>query len=290
MAEADRGRGHDPGRLITVASAVNSISGTTSSTQRVTTSRAHGFSACDLGSRHRFGSRPGQGRLDLVEQVRHAGQVGQHVIAVEPDQRRQLADHLDQLGADDQQQRVPAGQPAQPVQRHRQQGVEVQATKVGTQPAGPAEPVAVGHVGVEGRPDQVQPGAHRTGGGAAVPGRRGMTELVKARRDKGDREYREQQAREANASCAAKPRPRSNSTHLVTSTNATSTASTSSGLNSRANGAVTRRVSAGRTAPSESAVPAADSPCAPPARSRPAGRPGPVGAARRRSGYERRLR
>ena len=48
-----------------------------------------------------------------VEEVGHAGEVGEDVVAVEAHQRRELADHLQQLGGDDQQQRVPAGSTAQ---------------------------------------------------------------------------------------------------------------------------------------------------------------------------------
>ena len=84
----------------------NASIGTTTSTHSVTTARAHGLSTVPSGCRQRHGQHAEQGRLDPVEQVGHAGDVGQHVVAVEADQRCQLAHHLQDLGRHDEQQRV----------------------------------------------------------------------------------------------------------------------------------------------------------------------------------------
>ena len=52
-----------------------------------------------------------QRRLDAAVEVGHAGEVGQNVVAVEPHHRRELAEHLDDLRGDDQQQGVVAQPP-----------------------------------------------------------------------------------------------------------------------------------------------------------------------------------
>ena len=108
------------------------------------------------------------------------------MVAVEAQHRRELPDHLQHLGGDDQQDGVPAGQPPHAEGQQHDQGVEVEAAEVGAHPAGPAEPVAVGDVGVEGRPEQVDAEAHRAGCGPAVAGRGGVAELVEAGRQHGD--------------------------------------------------------------------------------------------------------
>ena len=183
------------GIVSTVTSTVRIISGTTSSTHSVTTARAHHFSCRRLGRTPPRRQHARQRRADAVEQVGDAGEVREDVVAVEADERRQLPHHLDELGGDDQQQGVPPAQPPGHEHGHRQQRVEVQPAEVGTQPSAAPEPVAVGHVGVEGGPDQVQPGAHRTGRGAAVARAGRVTELVEPGRQHGDREDREQHAR-----------------------------------------------------------------------------------------------
>ena len=76
-----------------------------------------------------------------------------------------------------------------PVTRHTtniatvDERVEVEPAEIGAQAAGPAEAVAVGDVGVEGGPHEVEAGAHGAGRGPAVAAGRGVAELVEARRD-----------------------------------------------------------------------------------------------------------
>ena len=80
---------------------------------------------------------------DPVVEVRHAGDVGEHVVAVEAHQRRQLPQHLQHLGGDDQQDRVPPARPPHAEHHDRHDGVEVQPAEVGAHAAGAAEAVAV---------------------------------------------------------------------------------------------------------------------------------------------------
>ena len=95
----------------TIANSENASSGTTTSTHSVTTARAHGLSTVGLRVAPAPRQHAEQGRLDAVEQVGDAGDVGQHVVAVEAHQRRQLAHHLQDLGGHDEQQRVVPGDP-----------------------------------------------------------------------------------------------------------------------------------------------------------------------------------
>jgi hypothetical protein len=136
-----------------------------------------------------------QRRADVVEQIGDAGDVGEDVVAVEPDERRQLAHHLQDLRGDDQQERIPATPEPAAEGGDRNDRVEVQAAEIGPEPGAPIEPVGVGDVGVERRPGEIDPHAHRAGGAAATAQRRRVTELVEAGGQHGHHEDREQQAR-----------------------------------------------------------------------------------------------
>ncbi len=137
---------------------------------------------------------PEQGGLDPVEQVGHAGEVGEHVVAVEPHQGRQLLEHLQELGRDEQQQCIRAGRPPRTGDRDGDERVEVEATQIRAEPTAATESVGVGDVGVERRPHQVDAGTHHPRRRAAVPGSGGVPELVEARREHGEREHGEKQA------------------------------------------------------------------------------------------------
>ena len=73
--------------------------------------------------------------------------------------------------------------------------VEVQPAEVGAEAAGPAQPVGIGDVRVEGGPHQVQAHAHGPGRGAAAAGSGGMAELVEAGGEHCDHQDQEHQAR-----------------------------------------------------------------------------------------------
>ena len=57
------------------------------------------------------------------------------------------------------------------------------------------EAVGVGDVGVEGGPDQVEPGAHAPGVGSAVGAAGGVTELMESGGEHRDPEHRQEQPR-----------------------------------------------------------------------------------------------
>ena len=77
-------------------------SGTTTITQIVTTMRAHGLSIAGLRIAPPPRQHAEQRGLDAAVEVRDAGEVGQHVVAVEPHQRRELTKHLEDLRGHDQ--------------------------------------------------------------------------------------------------------------------------------------------------------------------------------------------
>ena len=141
------------------------------------------------------GQQPEQGRPDPVVEVGHPRQVGEQVVAVEAQQRQQLLRHLQDLGGDQQQQRLPPRRPPPGEREHHDDRVEVEPPEVRPDPARPAEPVAVGHVGVEGRPDEVQARPHDAGLGTAVAGCGGVPELVEAPGQHGHHEHEQQQVR-----------------------------------------------------------------------------------------------
>ena len=129
---------------------------------------------------------------DPGEQVRHAGQVAEDEIAVEADERQQLLQHLQVRNRDDQQQDLGRGGRVEAGQGQHEDQVEVQATEVGPQPACPAEPVGVGDVGEERRPDQVDPDADHAGPRTSVAAAGRVSALVESGGDHGQTEHDEQ--------------------------------------------------------------------------------------------------
>ena len=103
-----------------------------------------------------------------AKKVGYSGQVAEDVVAVEASEREELLQHLQMREGDDQQQ-GPGGGGG--VQGEDEDQVEVQAAEVGAEPARAAEPVGVGDIGEEGRPDQVDARADPAGPGTAVTAR-----------------------------------------------------------------------------------------------------------------------
>ena len=148
-----------------------------------------------LGTEPPVRQQPEQGRLDPVVEVGDAGQVGEHVVAVEAQQRHELVHHLHDLGGDQEQQCVPLRGVPPGEGQHDHDGVEVQAAQVGAEASPPAQPVAVGHVGVERRPHQVDAGPDHSGVGSAVARGGGVPELVEAPGEHRHHEHEQQQVR-----------------------------------------------------------------------------------------------
>ena len=82
--------------------------------------------------------------------------------------------------------------PVEAGQGQHEDRVEVQAAEVGAQPPGAAEPVGVGDVGEERRPDQVDADADHAGPRAAVPAAGRVPALVEHGGDHGQAEHDEQ--------------------------------------------------------------------------------------------------
>ena len=112
------------------------------------------------------------------QDVGHAGQVAQHVVAVEAQQRQQLLQDHDVLHEGDHEQRFLAGREIGRAGGQGEDAVEVDAAEIGPQPARAVEPVGVRHVAVERRPDEVEPDAHHAGPRAAVAARARVSAFV----------------------------------------------------------------------------------------------------------------
>jgi hypothetical protein len=116
-------------------------------------------------------------------------------VPVEPQQREQLLEDREVLEQHEEQQRLEARERVGARGDQREDRVEVHAAEVGPQPAGLREPVGVGHVGVERRPDDVDADAHHARAPAAVAAGRGVADLVERGRQGDAAEQRQQQRR-----------------------------------------------------------------------------------------------
>ncbi len=155
--------------------------GTTTRTQPVTSRRAAGFRSRTRGS----GGRPGR-RLRRTGPTREnrsgtPARSREHVVAVEADDGDELLEHLDLHHQTGQQEHARAGLQVGEAEGDDAPGVEVEASEVRAHPPGPAEPVGVGDVGVEGREDDVQADPDGARLGTAVPAGGGVPHLVDQR-------------------------------------------------------------------------------------------------------------
>ena len=124
------------------------------------------------------GAQAAQHRPHPGEEVRHAGHIGQDVVAVEAHHRDQLLEHLDLHHHGTQQEQPTARGEVRHREPHHAEHVEVEPAQVGPHAAGPVEPVGLGDVGVEGEEDDVDADADLTRLGPAVPAGRGVAQLV----------------------------------------------------------------------------------------------------------------
>ena len=139
--------------------------------------------------------QPEQSRPDPVVEIGDPGQVGQQVVAIEAQQRQQLLHHLEDLGRHQEQQRVPPGVGPPREGQHHHDRVEVQAAQVRTDASPALQPVAVGHVGVERRPHQIEADPDHARLGPAVARGRRVPELVEAPGEHGHHEHEQEQVR-----------------------------------------------------------------------------------------------
>ncbi len=124
------------------------------------------------------GQQADQRRPEVAEQVGHAHEVGEDVVAVQPDGGQELPQGLAELAEQGDQQPRLARVEVDQAQPGQGDDVEVHAPEVGAQPSDPAQPVGVGDRAVERRPDDVQPDAHVAGAGTAVAAGGDGPELV----------------------------------------------------------------------------------------------------------------
>jgi hypothetical protein len=136
-----------------------------------------------------------QHRAHVVEQFGHPGQVGEHVVAVEPDARQELLGGLDVHEQDPGSSQVASVRRYRPVRTAMKIGVEVDAREVRAQASDPVQAVGVGHRAVEGRPDEVQADPHVARTSPAVAARRDVADLVEGHREDQEREEDEGQLR-----------------------------------------------------------------------------------------------
>ena len=129
--------------------------------------------------------------------------------------------------------------------REHDERVEVQTAEVRAHPPGPAEAVAVGDVGVEGRPEEVDPEAHRARGRAAVAAGGRVAELVEAGRQHGDPDDGEEQRRVAERLGRGRRQPLAEQHPARDGDEREHHRHDDERRNSTANGAVSRRVTAG---------------------------------------------
>ncbi len=155
--------------------------------------------ACAARERRRLlmapGQKPPHRRPHMRVEVGDAGRVGEDVVPVRPDHRREVLHDLEHLERDQQQQRVDVPREPDAHRHDGDDGVEVDPAQVDAQAIAARQPVRVGDVGVERRPDQVDAHAHPGRCRAAVATRRRVTELVEARRGDGESKDEEQQLR-----------------------------------------------------------------------------------------------
>ena len=157
--------------------------GTTTSTQPATRRRAAGRSSATRGSLGWPGTRLASTGRTLAKRSGTPARSGEHVIAVEPDRRDELLQHLEVQDECNEEEQPVVRDQVDGAARDQEQHVEVETTEVGADASRPAEPVRVGDVGVERGEDQVHavPDAPRLRPAVAAGG--GVTHLVQHRSD-----------------------------------------------------------------------------------------------------------
>ena len=139
-----------------------------------------GFEFGDLTSRPAPWKEACQHGPDAGEDVRHPGEVGDDVVAVEPEERQKLVQHLELQQQDDEDQDFEIGHQIDAQRRQHDQCVEVHPAQVGSKPSRFAKPVGIGDVGVEGGPDEIEPDTHHSGTRPPVAAAGGMPAFVKS--------------------------------------------------------------------------------------------------------------
>jgi len=146
------------------------------------------------------------GRTHAVEQVRHTDEIADDVVAVQPKERRELPQRVHVDEEHGRHQHFDPGEGERRDQEQREEPVEVDPAQVGTQPPPAAQPVGVGHVREEGRPDQVHADADHARPRAAVAAGRRVAALVEQRAGEREADQHEDHRRGGQHHGGAVPR------------------------------------------------------------------------------------
>ena len=96
----------------------------------------------------------------MREEVRDAAQIGERPVAVEPDERQELAGDLQIDEQHDEEEELPPRDQEGADAAERKDQVKIETPEVGADSGPATEPVAVGRIGVERRIDEVEPNPH----------------------------------------------------------------------------------------------------------------------------------
>ena len=129
------------------------------------------------------GQEAQEDRLHAGENIGDTGEVGNHVIAIEPKEGQKLMDHFELQEKNDGDQDFEVRQEINAERCEHEKSVEVDPAKVRAEAAPLAQAVGVRNIRVEGRPHQVNACAHHAWARAAVSAAGGMAALMEGGRE-----------------------------------------------------------------------------------------------------------
>ena len=200
------------GALMTIATKRKKSAGTSVDQVRGDNHAHPGLELGDLGLAVPAADERAEDRLDARENVRHARQVGQHVVAVEAHERQQLLEQDQVLDGGGQQGRLLAGGEEHAAGEQREDPVEVDPAEVGTEAPRPVQAVGVRDLAVERGIDEVETDTHHSRMGAGVSAGAGVAELVERGGHHHGRQYGEQELRVVERATNRPPRARGSRT------------------------------------------------------------------------------
>jgi hypothetical protein len=127
------------------------------------------------------------------EQVRHAGNVGQHEVPVEADDRNELLEHLEVQEQHHQHEQSATVSEGEAVEDEQAPNVQIQPAEVGAETTAPIEAVGVSDVGIERGEDEINTDPDHAWLCPAVSARGGVAQLVyecAEQQDAGDHQQR----------------------------------------------------------------------------------------------------
>src|SRR5207245_7691795 len=119
-------------------------------------------------------------------------EVGEHPVTVEPHEGEELAEDLQVDQQHGKEPQLVTGEPVERDEAERENQVKINPAEIRAHPRPPAEPVAIGHIGVERGEAEVEAAADLPDLTASVAKRRSVAELVEDARSEEDRQHDEQ--------------------------------------------------------------------------------------------------